>query len=183
MDGEKPNLRKRIGGYLSRRAMISQTSHIRRGVVNEMYSEATENFRPRPVSRQDILGGLNGRYEDGGVQKFKESVAAAGLKPSDLESIYIQRRNQAWMMWGSSLVSLFAGVIMPFIWPLTWVSAGSGVAMVLFSFIFLVVGLVHDFSAWQIAQQRFGGVLEYLRSRQNKPATKVASGKKPHRKD
>lgn len=138
------------------------------GQVNSILVENVRATRDRArlaeISREDVEAGINGRYADGGRERFRQMELAEGWTAGEL-----QNRERSWKM-QSRLYLL--GAIVALLLPVAWVLFQPG----WFALMMLVPGLVvplalgavavkADFAAWQIRERRFGGLRDYFRGR------------------
>jgi len=164
MSGEKPSRSSRITSYFGRRVGNPFINRVGRDAISGSVDEARSVLRADRVSREEVQGAIRGRYPDGGRARFVMMAEERGLSAADLTAMERMRVTQFRMMVAVSLVSLIAGAAIPFLTD-DWLISVSGLIFGLFSLLFLMIGLRHDFAAWQIRNRRFGGIREYFEDR------------------
>lgn len=162
--GEAPSRTERVTGYFRRRIGNPFINRVGRDALTGSAAEARSVLRAEKISRDEVRSAMNGRYADGGRERFQDLMRERGLSERDLAPLERMRSNQFLWMCLISLVTLLLGASIPFMTddPLITVS---GLIFGLFSLVFIMIGLRHDFSAWQIRNRRFGGVREYVSER------------------
>lgn len=164
MSAEKPSRTARVTSYLGRRFGNPFINRVGRDAVTGSAEEARSALRIKRVDKEEARGAIRGRYSDGGRARFAHLAQEQGLSDRDLEEMAHMRVTQFRMMCLVSLVSLVIGAAIPFFTDDRLISV-SGLIFGLFSLVFLMIGLRHDFAAWQIRNRRFGGIREYFEDR------------------
>jgi len=154
----------RVASYFGRRIGNTFITKVGRDALTGSASEAKAALRIDRVSRDEARGALWGRYEDGGRARFGDMAHERGLTESDLQTLEQMRLRQFHMLALIAAFALLAGGAIPF-FTSDWLITFSGLVFGMFSLIFLMIGLRHDFAAWQIRQRRFGGIREYINDR------------------
>lgn len=161
---EKKGRIARVGGYFGRRVGNPFINRVGRETLSGGAEQARCVLRPERVSREEARGAYHGRYEDGGRARFAQVMAQQGVPERDLAGLEASRARLFRYMIGFSGVALTFGAVIPFLTD-DWLIMISGLIFGLFSFVFLAIGLRHDFAAWQIRNRRFGGIREYVEDR------------------
>ena len=112
----------------------------------------------------EIVASYEGRYTDGGLSRFRVAVERQELGDADLQ--WLERR------WASErLVYGLAAIVFALAGPALWILGNGGpwvitaILVMLFAVCFFAAAVRSDFSRWQVANRRFGGVVEYLSTR------------------
>lgn len=154
----------RVGGYFGRRIGNPFINQVGRDTLYDGADEARNALRPERVSRAEVHGAYQGRYPDGGRARFAQVMAQQGVPERDLPHLAAMRARLFHTMCVIGLITLCLGTAVPFFTD-DWLIMISGLIFGLFSLIFFLIGLRHDFAAWQIRNRRFGGIREYLQDR------------------
>lgn len=162
--GPRPGRIARVGGYFGRRVGNPFISAVGRDTLYKGADSARDVLKPERVSRAEAMAAYKGRYQDGGRDRFSQLVVQRGLGEDDLRQLERMRLLQFRAMLVVSLLALLIGSAVPF-WTDDWLILISGLIFGLFSLIFLMIGLRHDFAAWQIRSRRFGSIRNYLEER------------------
>jgi len=170
--------------YVGRRFGNQFINKVGRDSLTKGAQHAKHTLTPREVDPEDFRAGLEGRYADGGVARFKAVMEASGVDDESLPGLAKYRRRAGLMMFAAAGGFLFLGA---------WMIIGAqGFNQVLFGFVtafmsllFVTIGINHDFSRWQIEQKRFGGFKEYLGTKPlaAKSAHVLSDDKTPARSD
>ncbi|MFG6573548.1 hypothetical protein ACGYLO_18290 [Sulfitobacter sp. 1A13353] len=150
-----------VARYVGRRFGNQFVNEVGRDLVTKGFNRAKETLTPVEMDRDDFRAGLNGRYEDGGKTRFEEVLRETNTNNRQLAALAQHRRRAAYVMFAAAAGFLLFGAVMI-------VRAGGfnealyGFVTAFMSFIFLTIGISHDFVRWQIEQRRFGGFLEYF---------------------
>lgn len=161
---EKKGRVSRFAGYFGRRIGNPFISRVGRETLSEGAHQAGQVLRPVRISWSEAQEAINGRYEDGGRARFRQVMAQNGVSERDLPALERMHVQNFLAMCAISLLALGAGAAIPFLTD-DWLIMASGLVFGLFSLVFLLIGLRHDFSAWQIRNRRFGGIREYVEAR------------------
>ncbi|MFX4300093.1 hypothetical protein [Pseudosulfitobacter pseudonitzschiae] len=179
MKDEKEGLFKRVGSggrkYLSRRFGNEFINKVGRDNVTGSYAAAKDALKIEPISRQELRGGIYGRYADGGRERFSQMMHQNGLKEDDLTRMAFHRRRDALITFSAAIGFLLFGAWSIFSSSKEYVFIYSSSTLIV-SLVLFAVGLRHDFSRWQIESRRFGGFREYFTGRSSSRA-----GEKPGR--
>jgi hypothetical protein len=174
---EKNGFVRKIGtkgaGYIKRRFGNEFITRVGRESVTSSYSAAKEAIQPARVSRNEIEKGLEGRYKDGGRERFSQLAKERHLSSETLDIMAQRHKTNACLIGGAAVFTLGIGT-----WSI-FTSSGSDklVAAALTLVISMLFGaffMRFDFSRWQIENRRFGGFREYLQSRDFKPKRKTS---------
>lgn len=160
-NAEKKGLTRRIGGYFGRRFRTPHVGSIGGDLLRGGSDEARKSLEIKRIDRAEVLNAYRGRYSDGGVARFSEMADEYGLSDDDLLILESERVRQFQIMCVFAAVCFVVGFLFPFLTSDLLIVA-SGFVFGIFSLVFLVIGLRHDFAAWQIRNRRFGGLREYL---------------------
>jgi hypothetical protein len=124
-------------------------------------TNAKEAMSPEDLDVNEFKAGLEGRYKDGGVARFEEQMRIAGVTAKDLPALAKSRKVSAQVMFAASALFLLIGAYM-----IITAQQGNnvlyGLSTASMSIIFIVTGIRHEFSRWQIEQRRFGGFKEFV---------------------
>ena len=147
--------------YVGRRFGNPFIREVGRESLSRGVTHAKAALMPPKTSREEIELGLQGRYRDGGRERFREMMRMQQVVEQDLAELAANRRRAAIICFLGSAVCLAIGTVL-------MVQAGS-VSEKIFGFVtsftsitLLAIGIRHDFSRWQIVNRRFGGLREYL---------------------
>lgn len=155
---------KRVAGYFGRRIGNPFIQKVGRETMEGSRDVVRRTFRVEKLSREEVRNGIQGRYKDGGRQRFREMYSSRGLGESDLDGLARNRERQALAMTAVAVFALISGAAAPFFTDVFVISL-SGLVFGVFSLAFLAIAFRHDYAAWQIRARRFGGVREYIDAR------------------
>lgn len=167
--GKGRKSRNFVSGYLHDRLTASRirpkdVAGASRHILRQGARGTLESLKPQKVSRQEIMGAIAGRYGDGGRARFAEMVELRQVSDRDIEKLIASNRRAVLVFIGGAILFLAIGVG-SMIAGVSLLSILGGFATSLVSFIFIAIALRADFSAWQLAERRFGGLSEYFDAR------------------
>jgi len=147
--------------YVGRRFGNQFINKVGRDSLSKGAQRAKATLTPSEVDPDDFRAGLDGRYSDGGVKRFRDVMRTSNVSDDDLAGLAKSRRRAGIMMFVAAGGFLLLG---------SWMMINAegfnqvvfGLVTALMSFLFVTIGINHDFSRWQIEQKRFGGFKEYL---------------------
>jgi len=151
----EPSRMRRAAGFFARRARIDKAFDAsRRGA--DFLSDLAFRLRPRRFDRK----GLSGRYDDGGVARFRDMAQS-------MSKTALERQLRGWELQRSCFqyAALIAILMIPVglvFWGISRILVVGLAALFLFA-IFRAVRA--DYFAWIIEQGRFGGFYDYMTSR------------------
>lgn len=123
-----------------------------------------ERARPVELDKQTAIEAYEGRYADGGREKFAEAAAANGwMREDDLDRREKGWRLQARLYFACAPIILLCALAWMFVAP-SWFAVMMLMPALLIPLAFLAVAIKADYSAWQIRERRFGGLREYFGS-------------------
>lgn len=161
---KKPNIMSRVGTYGINRI---QPSAVREGSRQAMSSgrlAAMQALRPTAANPAELMAGLNGRYEDGGRERFATMMSEMGLVGQDLSSVEAAHNRNFALLLGST-GAFMAGTVVMILFGSGSFGLMAAIILTIFALASAVNAIRADYSAWQIRQRAFGGFREYLRSR------------------
>ena len=171
---EKKGIVHKVGqrgfGYFKRRIGNEFINKVGRDNMTSSYSAAKNALKPQRVSKSEIEAALNGRYEDGGRERFETLVREKKLDAPALADLMVSHKRNATISLGIAGLTLVLGVV-----AILSVGIMHSLLYALLTLVvilmFLALSVRHDYARWQIANRRFGGLREYFGAR------KQATGK------
>lgn len=161
---------KGVVRYVGRRFGNSFINEVGVETLKESASRARHAIIPRKFDADEFRSGMNGRYEDGGISRFSEMMIENNLKDEDIPALRRQYTRSAGVMFISAAAFLMIGAYMMFVSDI-FIQTVCGFITSFVSFLFIALGLRHDFSRWQVENRRFGGFSEYLFGEKRKRPT------------
>lgn len=161
MTEPKPSFLRRAGRYGADRLRPESVRDASRTSLRGGKAAALKALRPKPFDPEDLKGGLQGRYEDGGKARFAEMVAEQGLSDDDLRAIEASHR---------AFFRIFSAVATAFlVLACAMIILGSGflsfagaAVLALFSLATAIGALKSSFAAYQTRQRAFCSLSDYL---------------------
>lgn len=163
--GRLGRARRGVVNYGKRRlrAHDANWEHSRAG-LKAGAAQIKETFAPKHVDRAEIRAGYEGRHADGGRAAFAEQMARFKIGDADLPGIAKSYARSTWLF-GIFAVIFFAFGVFSIAAGGSTLSVLSGFAIIVTSLVIAALALRQSFSGWQVRNRRFGGVREYLRSK------------------
>ncbi len=152
----------RAGRYGANKIQSQTIRDTSRGAMRAGGEAAMDALRPARADLADMRAGLDGRYWDGGHQRFREMVDKQGLSEADLAALAETHGRNFRLYTGLSIAFLVGAFGMIFLGDGALSFLGT-LVLLIFMLGALVRGLQADFAAYQIRVRAFCGLRQYLR--------------------
>ena len=157
----KPSIAGRISRYGMSRIRPAELQDASHGSIRDGGAAAMAALRPESADIDEMKAGFDGRYDDGGRERFNQMMEESDLSEEDLAGIEAIHARDFRIFIGVALAFL-ASAIALIIWGEGILSFAGSTVCVIFMFGSLARALQADFSGYQVRMRAFCGLRQYL---------------------
>ena len=158
---EKVGFIRRIGNYGSRRVVPDSVADQAKKNATGSVRVALDALRPNHIDPDELRAGYEGRYSDGGKNRFEVMVAQNDLDEHQLDRMSEHNHKIALAFLLGGVIGLVFGFYMMFTEDMM-LMIFAGAATCIVGLTLFATSLRFEYISWQIANRRFGGFREFL---------------------